>query len=55
MFKFSNIKIKHSGNDNNLKAILLVTYHPLLKSLKAIINNLSLLYIDNDVKRVFTS
>ena len=34
---------------------LVVTYHPLLKSLSAIIDeNLSIFYMDNEVKRVFT-
>ena len=54
--RFYNLKIKNNDNDNNMKGIqLVVTYHPLLKSLSAIINmKLILLHMDNVVKRVFT-
>ena len=43
------------GKINSKKGIsLVVTYHPLLKSLSKIISkNLYLLYMDEEVKRVF--
>ena len=52
--KFSNIKRK--SNSKTQKGIpLVVTYHPLLKSLNNIVNiNIYLLYMDQEVKRTFT-
>ena len=58
--KFSNLRLK--SNDKNHNTVwkkniqLVVTYHPWLESLSAIINkNLSNLHMDKDVKRVPTS
>ena len=51
--KFSNIKRK--SNSKTRKGIpLVVTYHPLLKSLSSIVNNIYLLHTDQEVKRTFT-
>ena len=52
--KFSNIERK--SNSKTQKGILLVvTYHPLLKSLSRIVNNnIYLLHTDQEVKRRFT-
>ena len=52
--KFSNIERK--SNSNTQKAMpLVVTYHPLLKSLSSIVNNnIYLLHMDQEVKRTFT-
>ena len=57
--EIKKVKFKHShfiGKHNSKKGIPLVaTYHPLLKSLSKIISkNLHLLYMDDEVKRVFT-
>ena len=50
-----NVK-KSNDKNHNMKGILLVvTYHPLLKFLSAVIDtNLIILYMDKDVKKVFT-
>ena len=55
-FKFSNLRLKSNDKNHNMKRIpLVVTYHPLLKSLSAIIDkNLRILYMNNEVKKVFT-
>ena len=52
--KFSNIERK--SNSKTQKHIpLVVTYHPLLKSLSSIVNNkIYLLHMDQEVKRTFT-
>ena len=52
-FKFSNIKRK--SNSETQKGIpLVVTYHPLLKSLSIIVtNNIYLLHIDQEAKMTF--
>ena len=52
--KFSNIERK--SNSKTQKGVpLVVTYHPLLKSLSSINNNnIYLLYMDQEVKRTFT-
>ena len=52
--KFSNIERK--SNSNTQKGMpLVVTYHPLLKSLSSIVNNnIYLLHMDQEVKRTFT-
>ena len=52
--KFSNIERK--SNSNIQKGMpLVVTYHPLLKSLSSIVNNnIYLLPMDQEVKRAFT-
>ena len=52
--KFSNIKRK--SNSKTQKGIpLVVTYHPLPKSLSSIVNNnIYLLHMDQEVKRTFT-
>ena len=57
--EMKKVKFNHShfiGKHNSKKGIpLVVTYHPLLKSLSKIISkNLHLLYMDEEVKRVFT-
>ena len=57
--EMEKVKFNHShfiGKHNSKKGIpLVVTYHPLLKSLSKIISkNLHLLYLDEEVKRVFT-
>ena len=54
--KFSNLRLKSNDKNHNMKEIpCVVTYHPLLKSLKAIIDkNLSILYTHKEVKRLFT-
>ena len=54
--KFSNLRLKSNDKNHNMKRIsLVVKYHPLLKSLSAIIDkSLSILYLDNEVKKVFT-
>ena len=54
--ELSSLKIKKNGSNNIMKGIpLVVAYHHFLKSLSAIINkNFSLLYMDKDVKRVFS-
>ena len=58
--EMKKVKFNHShfiGKHNSKKGIpLVVTYHPLLKSLSKIIskNCLHLLYKDEEVKRVFT-
>ena len=53
---FSNLRLKSNDKNHNRKGIpLVVTYHPLLKSLSAIIDkNLSILHMDKEVKKVFT-
>ena len=53
------VRFNHSnftGKHNSKKGIpFVVTYHPLLKSLSKIISkNLHLLYMNEEVKRVFT-
>ena len=52
--KFSNIERK--SNSKTQKGIpLVVTYHPLVKSLSTIVsNNIYLLHMDQEVKRKFT-
>ena len=51
--KFSNMKRKsHSKTQKGIP--LVVTYHPLLKSLSSIVDNIYLLHIDQEVKRTFT-
>ena len=52
--RFSNIERR--GNSKTQKGVpLVVTYHPLLKSLTSIlINNIYLLHMDQEVKRTFT-
>ena len=52
--KFSNIERK--SNSKTQKGIpLVVTYHPVLKSLSSIVsNNIYLLHMDQEVKRIFT-
>ena len=52
--RFSNIERR--GNSKTQKGIsLVVTYHPLLKSLTSILNNnIYLLHMDQEVKRTFT-
>ena len=54
--KFSNFRPKNSYKNHNMKGIpLVVTYHPLLKSLSGIIDkNVSILYMDEEVRKVFT-
>ena len=54
--KFSNLRLKSNDKNHNMKGTpLVVTYHPLRKSLSTIIDkNLNILYMDNHVKRVFT-
>ena len=53
---FSNLKLKSNDKNHNMKGITLaVTYHPLLKSLSALIDkNVSILCMDKEVKRVIT-
>ena len=53
--KFSNIE-SNIGSSKTQKGIpLLVTYHPLLKSLSTIVNNnIYLLHMNREVKRTFT-
>ena len=58
--KFSNLRLKSNGKNHNTvwkkNILLVVTYHPWLESLSAIINkNLSNLHMDKNVKRVPTS
>ena len=54
--KFSNYRPKNSDKNHNIKRMpLVVTYHPLLKSLSGITDqNLSILYMDKEVKKIFT-
>ena len=54
--KFSNLRLKSNDKNHHMKGIpLVVTCHPLFKSLSAIIyKNLSILYMDKEVKGVFT-
>ena len=54
--KFSESRLKSNDKKHNMKSItLVVMYHPLLKSFSVIIDkNINILYIDKDVKRVFT-
>ena len=54
--KFSNFRPKNSDKNHNMKGILLVVrYHPLLKSYSGITDkNLSVLYMDKKVKKLFT-
>ena len=54
--KFSNLRIKSNDKNENMNGIILVvTYHPLLESFSTIIDkNLSILYMDKDVKRVLS-
>ena len=49
-------KSKSNEKNHNMKGIpLVVTYHPLLKSLSAIITqNLSILHVDKEMEKVFT-
>ena len=52
--KFSNIERK-SNSKNQKRIPLVVTYHPLIKSLSSIVNNnLYLLHMDQKVERTFT-
>ena len=52
--KFSNIEKKSNRKTQN-GIPLVVTYHPLLKSLSSILkNNIYLLHMDQEVKRTFT-
>ena len=52
--KFPNIERK--SNSKTQKVLpLAVTYHPLLKSLSSMVNNnIYLLHMDQEVKRIFT-
>ena len=54
--KFSIFRPKNSDKNHNMKGIkLVVSYHPLLKSLSGIIDkNLSILHVDKEVKKLFT-
>ena len=54
--KFSNLRLKSNDKNHHMKGIpLVVTCHPLFKSLSGIIyKNLSILYMDKEVKGVFT-
>ena len=54
--KFSIFRPKNSDKNHNMKGVtLVVLYHPLLKSLSGIIDKkLSILYMDKEVKKVFT-
>ena len=54
--KFSNLRLKSNDKNHKMKGIpLVVWYHPLLKFLSGIIDkNLSTLYMDKEVKKVFT-
>ena len=54
--KFSNLRLKSNDKNHKMKGIpLVVRYHPLLKFLSGIIDkNLSTLYMDKEVKKVFT-
>ena len=54
--KFSNLRPKSNDKNHNMKGIpLVVTYHPLLKSQSGFTDkNLSHLYMDKEVKKVFT-
>ena len=54
--KFSNFEPKSSDNNHNMNGIpLVITYQPLLKSLSGITDkNLSILYMDKEVKKLFT-
>ena len=53
--KFSKLRLKSNDKNQNIKGMLKnMTYHPLLKSLSAIIDtNLSILYMDKEVRKVF--
>ena len=51
--KFSNIQ-RRSNSKTQMGILLVVTYHPLLKSLSSIINNIYLLHMDPEVKGIFT-
>ena len=52
----SNFRPKNNNKNHNMKGIpLVVTYHTLLKSLSGIIDkNLSILYMNKEIKNVFT-
>ena len=54
--KFSNLRLKSNDKNHKMKGILLVVrYQPLLKFLSGIIDkNLSNLYMDKEVKKIFT-
>ena len=53
--KFSDLRLKSNDKNHNMKGIpLVVTCHPLLKSLSPIEKNLSILYMDKEMKNVFT-
>ena len=54
--KFSSLRPKNNDKNHNMKGIpLVVTYHPLLKSLSGILDkNLSILYMDKKAKKLFT-
>ena len=54
--KFSNLRLKSNDKNHNMKGIVLVlTYCPMLKSLSAVVDkSLSILYMDNEVRKVFT-
>ena len=51
-----NFRPKNNNKNHNMKGIpLVVTYHTLLKSLSGIIDkNLSILYMNKEIKNVFT-
>ena len=46
-------KISSTREDNAKGVPLMVTYHPGLKSISQIIKNLQLLYMDQEVKKVY--
>ena len=55
MKKVKSSKISSTRKDNTKVVPLVVTYHPSLKNINQIINrNLHLLYMDQEVKKVFT-
>ena len=54
--KVKSFKISSTRKDNTKGVPSVVTYHPGLKNINQIINrNLHLLYMDQEVKKVFTS
>ena len=54
--KFFESRLNSNDKKHNVESIILVViYHPLMKSFSAIIDkNISILYIDKDGKRIFT-
>ena len=56
MKKVKSSKISSTRKDNTKLVPLVVTYHPSFKNINQIINrNLHLLYMDQEVKKVFTA